>query len=58
VALQRAGKLTQCRSFIIIRQIKAAPEKHPRQRAAHIGDKIEGLLVTGDLKEAWKCIGE
>ena len=58
VSLWRAGKLTQCRSCIVIRQIKAAPTKDPRQHAANIGDTFEGPLVTGELKEAWQCLGD
>jgi len=58
VSLWRAGKLTQCRSCIVIRRIKAAPTNDPRQHAANIGDTIEGLLVTGELKEAWQCLGD
>jgi hypothetical protein len=34
------------------RQIKAALVKDCKQRAANVGEKIEGLLSAGELKEA------
>ncbi len=55
-ALRRAGKLIQHGSRIIGRQIKAALAKDCKQRAANVGDKIEGLLSAGELKEAWQCL--
>jgi hypothetical protein len=55
-ALRRAGKLNQCGSCIIGRQIEAALAKDHKQHAANIGDKIEGLLSAGELKEAWQCL--
>ncbi len=55
-ALRRVGKLNQRGSCIIGRQIKAALAKDCKQHAANIGDKIEGLLSAGELKEAWRCL--
>ncbi len=55
-ALRRAGKLNQCGSRVIGRQIKAALAKDCKQRAANVGDKIEGLLSAGELKEVWRCL--
>jgi hypothetical protein len=55
-ALRRAGKLNQCGSRVTGRQIKAALAKDRKQRAANVGDKIEGLLSAGELKEAWQCL--
>jgi hypothetical protein len=55
-ALRRAGKLNQCGSRVIGRQIKAALAKDCKQRAANVEDKIKGLLSAGELKEAWQCL--
>ncbi len=55
-ALRRAGKLNQCRSRIIGRQIKAALAKDCKQHVANVGDKIKRLQLAGELKEAWRCL--
>ncbi len=55
-ALRRAGKLNQCGARVIGRCIKAALKGGRKQRAATVGDKIEGLLATGEVKEAWRCL--
>jgi hypothetical protein len=55
-ALRRAGKLNQRGSRVIGRKIKAALVKDGKQRVANVGDKIEGLLLAGELKEAWQCL--
>ncbi len=36
--------------------IKAALKGNCKQRAAAVGDKIEGLLAAGEVKEAWRCL--
>jgi hypothetical protein len=55
-ALRQAGKLNQCRAHVIGRCIKAALKGDRKQRAATVGDKIKGLLATGEVKEAWCCL--
>ncbi len=55
-ALRQAGKLNQCEARVIERRIKAALKGDHKQRAATVGDKIEGLLAAGEVKEAWRCL--
>jgi hypothetical protein len=55
-ALRQAGKLNQRGSHVIGRQIKAALASNSNQRAATVRDKIEGLMVARELKEAWRCL--
>jgi hypothetical protein len=55
-ALRQAGQLNQHRSCVIGRQIKAVLASNCKQCAATVGDKMEGLMAAGDLKEAWCCL--
>ncbi len=55
-ALRQAGKLNQHGSCVIGRQIKAALASDCKQGMATVGDKIEGLMAAGELKEAWHCL--
>jgi hypothetical protein len=55
-ALRQAGKLNQCRSHVIGRQIKAALASNPKQRAADVGDNIKTLMAAKEVKEARHCL--
>jgi hypothetical protein len=56
VALRWAGKLNQCGSRVIGRQIKAALASDCKQHAADVRDKIKMLMAAREVKEAWRCL--
>jgi hypothetical protein len=58
VALRKAAKLNQCGSRVIGRQAKAALASDHKECATNVGDKIEGFMAAGELKEAWCCLKE
>jgi hypothetical protein len=55
-ALRQAGKLNQCGSRVIRRQIKAALASDCKQHAADVRDKIKTLMAAREVKEAWNCL--
>jgi hypothetical protein len=56
VALQQQGKLSQQATYLIGRQITARLKGDHAKHSAAAAEKIEGHLVAGEPKEAWRSL--
>jgi hypothetical protein len=54
--LRRQGKLSKRMSRLLGRQIASGLKGDRRQQAADVAEYIEGLLASGETKEAWRCL--
>ena len=54
--LWRQGKLSKRMSRLLGRKIVSGLKGDRQQRAANVAGNIEGLLASGETKEAWQCL--
>ena len=54
--LRQQGKLSKRMSCLLGRQIASALKGDRQQRAVDVAETIEGLLASGETKEAWRCL--
>ena len=54
--LRQQGKLSKRMARLLGRQIASGLKGDRRQRAANVAGNIEGLLASGETKEAWRCL--
>jgi hypothetical protein len=54
--LRQQGKLSKWMTRLLGRQIASGLKGDRQQRAADVAGNIEGLLASGETKEAWRCL--
>jgi hypothetical protein len=54
--LRQQGKLSKRMTHLLGREIASGLKGDRRQRAADVAGNIEGLLASGETKEAWQCL--
>jgi hypothetical protein len=54
--LRQQGKLSKRMSRLLGQRIASGLKGDRRQRAADVAENIEGLLASGETKEAWRCL--